>query len=297
MKKLTVIAIFTIGGIVFLSLEGQSGSQQESNRALQPNGIALSQNIVMDTVQEKKAAIRPILPKVAKAKTVQSILKASELGQYQSQVLGGMKASIKANKIDPEKWNSFAENVSEYPIEKEFEEMLKDYSQEELNYLLGHIEHPAQKQMKEAQKEKQDELIKITQSKEDYKQDPKKAEKINEIFEETKALESTMAISDAVTEPILMAMFKQKNPKANVQEMEAFAAKVLRTKKADTKKMMNNVLLWSFNQIDQPTLEDLSQYVTSYSDQNINDKYLADLKKFYRKYGRFIGTELTKLYQ
>lgn len=294
MKKLTVIALFAVGGIVFLSL---SKEEKVSSNTVKRETLTASQAIVIDTVKEEKAAIRPNIVPTKKAKTVQSILKASELGQYKSQVLGGMKASIKGKKLDQEKWNKFAQNVSEYPIENEFEEMLKDYNQEELNYLLGHIEHLAQKQMKEAQKEKQDELIKITQSKEAYKQDPEKAERINEIFEETKALEATMAISDAVTEPILMALFKQNNPKANVQEMEAYAAKILKAKQADTQKIMNNVLLWSFNQVDKPTLEDLSQYVTSYSDQNINDKYLADLKKFYRKYGRFIGNELTKLYQ
>lgn len=294
MKKLILVAIFASFGILFLSIPENSKTLQANETDSRDSQNLI--NTVSDIVVESRSAIRPIQPKQAKASTVNSILKASKLDQYKSQVLGGMKASFNG-KVDEKKWNAFAEALSEYPMEAEFENLLKNYSQEELDYLLGHINHPSQEMIKQAQQEKQKELIEVTKLKKEYTQDPEKAEFVDQIFEETKALESTMAISDAVTEPILMAMFKQKNPKANLQEMEAYASKIIEDKKGDTQRVMNNVLLWSFNQVDKATLEDLSQYVRSYSDQNINDKYLADLKILYRRYGRFIGKELTKLYQ
>ena len=297
-EKTVNCCLFAIGGIIFLSLSKENPEfPLAAMKSDSPYKDIKEETFLTDEVSEAKSAIRPISPKVGKAKTVQSILKASKLDSYKSQVLGGMKASFKGKKIDQKKWDQFAEAISNYPMEKEFEDFLKDYSQEELDYLLGHINHPAQDQIRKAQQENQQELIEVTKLTDDFKQDPKKEEYIEQIFEESKALESTMAISDAVTEPILMAMFKQKNPKANAQEMQAYAAKIIQARNKDTQRVMNNVLQWSFGKVDQPTLEDLSQYVRQYSDRGINDKYLADLKKFYRKYGRFIGKELTRLYQ
>ncbi len=230
-----------------------------------------------------------------KAKVIDSILKVSQFGQFKNQVLGGMQASLKGQKkLDKEKFKKFAESIAEYPIGEEFKKLLENYSAEELDYILGHMNHPAQGKMKEAQQRNQKELTAIAQDKSKYQADASKSEYIEQIFDETNMLEANMAISDAIVGPVLMATYKHKNPKANRQEMEAYAKKMLALQQPGTERVMENVLLWSLDQVDNETLEDLAQYISSYSDKGINDKYLADLKKLYGKFGRYIGDEIVR---
>lgn len=301
MKKLGILIFVALIGIVGLTLNDQDFLKTQSVSPKTETQPSQEFETLEDKVNLAQSAIKPIEKDqilTHKQKTIESIMKISEMGQYQKQVLEGMKTAFQKNKskIKKDKWVAFSESLANYPMEEEFTELLNKYSDEELDYLLGHFTHPAQEQMKVAQKEKTGELMQLTQQTNAFQTSPDKKEFIDQIFEEAKVLESTKAISDAVTEPILMAVFKQTNPKANVQEMEAFAKQIMESRKEKSDRVLENVLLWSFSQVDRDTLEDLSEYVNGHSDKNINDKYLKDLKNLYRKYGRHIGKELTKLY-
>jgi hypothetical protein len=262
------------------SSESQTKTSQAARESISKDQRSVVKEGDLSSVQKKRRAI----------------LKASKLDQFKSQVLGGIQNALKGQKkLRDEKLEKFAEAISNYPMELEFEKLLENYSEAELDYILGNLNHPAQERMRTAQQTNQKELMAVTTSQSPYQQDPQKEALVNQIFEDTNMIESTMAISDAVVGPVLMATYKQKNPKANLQEMEAYAQKMLKDQAPQTQRVMENVLLWSFNQVDQATLEDLAQYVSSHSDQGIDDKFLVDLKKLYNKFGKYIGKELRHL--
>lgn len=305
MKKITLLALFAIIGIIITSFT--SGSKQASVPNPEPIPRAtevLTLPELEDKVGTSQSSVRPpvILKKDQKKKNLEEevrekILLQSGLKDYKNKVINGMQASFKNNdKVKKEKLEKFSQALADYPLEEEFSKLLKNYNQEELDYLLGNMNHPANITAKEVQNKRIDELTKVTLLKEAYQPDEEKKELISNILEETQSYQMAMAISEAMTTPIFMLMYKQKNPTANQQEMLAYAQDFNQKISKSQSLTIQNVLNWSYAQVSTDELQSLSEYVGRFSDKNINEKYLKDLKKFYGKYGRYIGENLQDLY-
>jgi hypothetical protein len=233
-----------------------------------------------------------------KKELIENILVVSEVANYQENITRGIESSLKSETDDAEKkefLKKFANSLMDYPMAEEFKNILANYSEKELDYLHNSFKHPANQQAMAVQKERIDELTEITKSEQDYLPTPEKQEIIAEIIEASNALEHGAVIGDATTKPIFMAIHKKQNPNANIHEMEAFANKLMATTKPKQTQAMTNVIHWSFDQVDKDKLESYRQYVNQGMDRKTNDKYLEDMKKFYGKYGKFIGEELVKL--
>ena len=253
----------------------------------QAAAIKRNDDVLTEEIDKKMSANKKVL--------IQNILETSEVANYKQNMVKGIEASLKTEADNPkrtEKIKVFAATLMEYPMAEQFEEILKKYSEEELEYLHNSYKHPANQQAMAIQKEKIEELTELTKNSEMYNPSPEKAELIADIIEASNALEHGTIIGDATTKPIFMAIHKKQNPKANAQEMEAFANKLMASTKPQQTKTMKKVMNWSFDQVDKDKLESYRQYVNQASDKKINDKYLEDMKKFDGDYGKFIADKV-----
>lgn len=300
-KSFLFMLIFTLGFLLYFQNAEEisrwiTQSEQEKVNDEKDNlsfGLSAIKKNQLNPDNSQKESID-----LEKQALVADILKASQTNSYQENIIAGIKHSLAGKVIDPEKekhFEKFAEAIAAYSFESELTNLLNKYSKEQLNDLLKNMNHPANQKAMAAQKEKIQELTEISARKEPYFANADKQVIIDEIVEASRAIEMGQAVGDATSKPIFMAIHKNQNPKANTQEMAAFAEKVMEQTKEVQRLAMNNVLNWSFEQVSNRDLEDYRRFVNQELDRRTMDRYLEDSKALYDRFGKYLGEQVVQL--